>query len=118
VYQKIAPKSRLTHRFRTEQRWFHNYKKEALTEGYNFKFRARYMTRFDYNWSEKWVFKANQELFLHHDAFDQQRFYSGFEYKISTGTSVELGYLKLWQKRATAGYFDRDNMRLTVYRNF
>jgi hypothetical protein len=119
IFQKLGAKTRLSHRFRTEQRWFHNYKKDALTEGWNFKFRFRYMLRFEQDLSKKWLFKANSETMYHHDAFDQQRFYGGFEYKFSPKMSVELGYLKLWQlKNSKIGYFDRDNLRFTFYRNF
>ena len=118
-YQKLNDKARLTHRLRTEQRWFHNYKTDVLTEGYNFKFRFRYMLRFDYKLSDKWVFKLSDELMYHTDDFDQNRIYGGFEYKFAKTASIELGYLKLYQKRSGGkGFYDRDNLRLTVYKDF
>ncbi len=123
-YQKLTDKARFTHRFRTEQRWFHNFSKnmfgsETFTSGYNFKFRLRYMLRFDYKLSEKWLLKLNDELMYHTDDFDQNRLYSGIEYKILKDLSIEMGYLKVYQKRANnKGYFDRDNLRVTVYKDF
>ncbi len=123
-FQKLTDKWRLSHRFRTEERWFHNYAKDAfgseiLTSGYNFKFRMRYMLRFDYKLSEKWLLKLNDELMYHTDDFDQNRIYGGFEYKFRKDVSLELGYLKLYQKRANnKGFYDRDNLRVTLFKDF
>jgi hypothetical protein len=119
VYQKLTDKWRLTHRFRTEERWFHNYVKDVLTEGYNFKFRLRYMLRTDYQLGKKWVLKVNDEVMYHTDDFDQNRFYAGLEYKFRKDISLETGYLKAYQKRANnKGYYDRDNLRVTLYKDF
>ena len=119
VFQKLTDKIRLSHRFRTEQRWFHNYKNDALTEGYNFKFRFRYMPRLDYKLNEKWALKSNAELMYHQDDFDQYRYYGGVEYKILKDLSIEMGYLKVYQKRTNnKGYYDRDNLRVTVFKDF
>ena len=119
IFQPLNSRLRLLHRVRTEQRWFHNYKNEALTEGYNFKFRFRYMLRLEYKLSEKWAFKVNDELMYHHDDFDQNRIYGAVEYKFRKDLSLEMGYMKLLQKRANnKGYFDRDNLRVTVYKDF
>ena len=119
IFQPLNSRLRLSHRIRTEQRWFRNYKNEALTEGYNFKFRFRYMLRLDYKLGKKWVLRANDELMYHHDDFDQNRIYGSLEYKFNKGLSLEMGYLKVYQKRANnKGYFDRDNLRVTVYKDF
>jgi Protein of unknown function (DUF2490) len=124
IFQPLTPRLRFIHRIRTEQRWFHNYGKnvlgtEALTSGYNFKFRFRYMLRLEYKYGEKWVFKANDELMYHHDDFDQNRVYGAVEYKFKKDMSFEIGYLKSLQKRANnKGYFNRDNVRVTIYKDF
>jgi hypothetical protein len=118
-FTKINEKWRFSQRLRTEQRWFHNYSGENLISGYNFKLRLRYMPRLEYRASNKWVFKLNDELFYHHDDFDQNRVYGGIEYKILKDLSLEMGYLKAYQKRANnKGYYDRDNLRVTVYKDF
>ncbi|MBL7818257.1 MAG: DUF2490 domain-containing protein [Saprospiraceae bacterium] len=119
VFQNLSKKWRFSHRFRTEQRWFHNYQSTSLTEGYNFKFRMRYMPRLEYRATSKWIFKSNAELMYHTDDFDQYRYYGGVEYKILTDLSLEAGYLKVYQKRANnKGYFDRNNLRVTLYKDF
>ncbi len=119
IFQPLNSRLRLSHRIRTEQRWFHNYKKEVLTEGYNFKFRFRYMLRLEFKLSEKWIFKANDELMYHHDDFDQNRIYGSVTYSFLKNLSLEMGYLKIYQKRANnKGYFDRDNLRVTIYKDF
>ena len=119
IFQPLNSGLRLSHRIRTEQRWFHNYKNEALTEGYNFKFRFRYMMRLEYKLSEKWALKINDELMYHPDDFDQNRIYGAVEYKFRKDLSLEMGYLKVLQKRANnKGYFDRDNLRMTIYKDF
>jgi hypothetical protein len=119
LFTKINDKWRFSQRFRTEQRWFHNYSGENLTSGYNFKFRFRYMPRLEYRLTDKWILKSNAELMYHHDDFDQWRAYGGVEYKIKKDLSLEIGYLKLLLKRANKqGYFDRDNLRITVYKDF
>jgi Protein of unknown function (DUF2490) len=123
-FTKLNDKWRFSQRLRMEQRWFHNYAKnaagsEVLTSGYNFKFRFRYMPRLEYRASEKWVLKLNDEIMYHADDFDQNRLYSGVEYKFSKDLSLELGYLKAYQKRANnKGYYDRDNLRVTMYKDF
>ena len=124
LHQKLGDKWRLIHRFRTEQRWFHNYAKnvfgtETLASGYNFKFRLRYMPRIEYVITKKWILRANAELMYHLDDFDQYRYYAGVEYKLLKALSIEMGYLKVYQKRsANKGYYDRDNLRLTVFKDF
>ena len=119
IFQPLNSRLRLSHRIRTEQRWFHNYKNNALTEGYNFKFRFRYMLRLEYKLSEEWALKVNDELMYHHDNFDQNRIYGAVEYKFRNDLSLEIGYLKVLQKRANnKGYFDRDNLRVTMYKDF
>lgn len=119
VFNPIGEKFKVSHRFRTEQRWFHNFSTEELTSGYNFKFRFRYMIRLEYKWMQKWILKANDEVLYHHDDFDQNRYYGGIEYKFNPYLSLEVGYLKVYQKRANnKGYFDRDNLRVTAYKDF
>ena len=97
IFQPLNSGLRLSHRIRTEQRWFHNFKNEALTEGYNFKFRFRYRLQLDYKLSQKWALRINDELMYHHDDFDQNRIYGAVEYKFKKDLSLELGYMKVLQ---------------------
>ncbi len=118
VYQKLTPKLRLSHRFRTEQRWFENIEKGAIVEGFNFKFRYRYRPQLDYKWDKKWSLKTNVEIMYQQGNYDQFRFFMGGEYRFSPIFSLEMGYLKVNQQRSSGGYFDRDNLRTTFYFNF
>ena len=117
IFQNLTSKLRLSHRFRTEQRWFENVEKGAITEGFNFKFRYRYRPQLDYKLNKKWSFKTNAEIMYHQDAYDQFRFFLATEYRFSPVFSMEMGYLKVHQQRLTSGYFDRDNLRTTFYFN-
>ena len=55
----------------------------------------------------------------HQDDFDQNRIYGAVEYKFKKDLSLEMGSLKLHQKRANnKGYYDRDNLRVTLYKDF
>ena len=119
VFQPLNKHLRLSHRLRIEERWFHNASKTELTEGYHFKQRFRYRVQMDWQLAEKWVFKINDELMYNNDNFDQNQTYTGIEYKFRKDYSIELGYLKMLQKRSNnAGYFDRDNLRLTIFKDF
>lgn len=117
VFQNLTPKLRLSHRFRTEQRWFENVEKGAIVDGFNFKFRLRYRPQLDVKWDKKWSFKTNVEIMYHQDKYDQFRFFLAGEYRFSPKSSMEMGYLKVHQQRLTSGYFDRDNLRTTFYFN-
>jgi hypothetical protein len=117
-FQKITPKLRLEHRLRTEQRWFENVEKGAIVDGFNFKFRLRYRPQLVYKMNKKWSFKTNAELMYHQDSYDQFRFFMAGEYRFNPLFSIEMGYLKVNQQRASGGFFDRDNLRTTFYFNF
>ena len=120
VYLPVGKGFRLSHRLRTEQRWFHNYDKIGLIDGYNYKNRIRFRPQLDWKMSEHWALKLNDEVMYHiNDDFDQNRVFAGFEYRFDKHTSLELGYLKVYQKRSGGkGYYDRDNLRVTFYKDF
>ena len=117
-YQKLSPKWRLSHRLRTEERWFENVEKGAIIDGFNFKFRWRYRPQLDFKINKKWSLKTNAEIMYHVDKYDQFRFYVGNEYRFSSFFSMEMGYLKVNQARSSGGFTDRDNLRTTIYFNF
>jgi Protein of unknown function (DUF2490) len=118
LYQNLTPKLRLAHRLRTEQRWFENVEKGAITEGYNFKFRYRYRPQLELKVNKKWSLKTNAELMYHQDKYDQFRFFTAAEYRFNPYLSMEMGYLKVHQQRSAGGFYDRDNLRTTFYFNF
>ena len=118
VYQKLTSKLRLAHRLRTEQRWFENVEKGEIVSGFNFKFRYRYRPQLELKMNKKWSFKTNAELMVYYNAYDQFRFFIGGEYRFNPLLSMEMGYLKVNQKRSAGGFYDRDNLRTTFYFNF
>ena len=117
-FQKLTPKLRLAHRFRTEERWFENVEKGAIVEGFNFKFRWRYRPQLEFKINKNWSFKTAAEIMYHVDKYDQSRFYVGNEYRFSPLFSMEMGYLKVHQQRSSGGFTDRDILRTTLYFNF
>lgn len=117
IFQRITPKLRLNHRFRTEERWFENVENKAIVAGYNFKFRWRYRPQLELKLNKKWTLKTMAEIMYHVDKYDQFRFYVGGEYRFNPLFSMEMGYLKVHQQRASGGFLDRDNLRTTFYFN-
>lgn len=118
-YQSLTKTARLSHRLRVEERWLHNASKTELTAGYHFKARLRYRAQVDWKISTLWAVKLNDELMSYSYGFDQNQAYIGLEYTIKKGCAIELGYLNMRQKRSNnAGYLDRDNVRLTLLKNF
>ena len=116
-YQKISPKLRLSHRLRTEERWFENVEKGAIIDGFNFKFRWRYRPQLDFKINKKWSLKTNAEIMYHVDKYDQFRFFLAGEYRFNPHISLETGYLKVNQARSSGGFTDRDILRTTLYFN-
>ena len=117
-FQKLTPKIRLTHRLRTEERWFENVENGAIVAGFNFRFRWRYRPQLTLKLTEKWSLKTNTEIMYHVDKYDQFRFSLSGEYRFNPKISLETGYLKVHQARSSGGFTDRDILRTTLYFNF
>lgn len=100
----------ISHRFRTEQRWLQN----ANKEDYRFRSRWRYRLQCSYMPNKRWILKAIYEVMTHTDAFDQNRLYSGVEYKFNAHISLEMGYLSILQKRSETAKLKSDIFRTTV----
>ena len=105
---------RLSHRLRTEVRWLF----QGAGKNARFRWRFRYMPRLDIRLWRIWALRANTEIMFHDDSFDQWRFYTGMMRRFSKAISAEIGYLKVIQKRGEGQYFDRDNVRATVFFDF
>ena len=116
-FQKLTPKMRLTHRFRTEERWFENVENGEIVAGFNFRFRWRYRPQLTLKLNEKWSLKTNAEIMYHVDKYDQFRFSLSGEYRFNPKMSLETGYLKVHQARSSGGFTDRDILRTTLYFN-
>ena len=117
-FQELTPRIRLTHRFRTEERWFENVENGEIVAGFNFRFRWRYRPQLTLKLNEKWSLKTNTEIMYHVDKYDQFRFSLSGEYRFNPKISLETGYLKVHQARSSGGFTDRDILRTTLYFNF
>jgi hypothetical protein len=110
----IHKKVEIGHRFRTEQRWLQN----ADKTDYRFRSRWRYRLHCNYKPNEKWVFKVIDEVMTHTDAFDQNRIYGGVEHKFNPHISLEMGYMRLFQKRNETAKLKSNIFRATVLLKF
>jgi hypothetical protein len=117
-FQRLTSKLRLAHRLRSEQRWFENVEKGAIANGFNKKYRYRYRPQLEFKFNKAWSFKTSAELMYHTTGYDQFRFYMSAEHRFNKGFSMEMGYLKVHQQRASGGFYDRDNLRTTFYFDF
>jgi hypothetical protein len=109
----LGARLRWTSRLRTEQRCL-----QQSDGHWRWRLRLRYRAQLGYKISGKWAVRLSDEVMWHTDDFDQNRLYAAVEWRFSKMFAWEVGYLKLWQKRAEAAYFDRDIVRSTFYLNF
>ena len=126
TWKKELENSTLFQRFQIEERFFHNANKQSLLPGttYNWRFRYRFQADF-FCWKKKDQYLKTivyDEIMINagrniiNNTFDQNRIYAALQYGISKSVSLELGYLKSFQKRASGvDYFDRDIIRFTVF---
>ncbi|MGK2862663.1 MAG: DUF2490 domain-containing protein [Chitinophagaceae bacterium] len=123
----ITKRLTLQHRIRIDERFIHKNDGQVLLAGYNFNFRFRYriLASFILNKEEAktaTTLKVANELMVNagknivYNHFDQNRIYLALEQGLNKNFSVELGYLHLYQQRATGyQFFDREIIRLTIY---
>ncbi len=110
---------RLSHRLRTEQRFFHNYAKNELLAGFNYHFRIRFRPQIDYKMPKNWTLKLGNEIMYQDEKFEQNRIYCNIEKRfLSQKLAVEVGFIKLLQARNSGGYFDRNIARATILKDF
>jgi len=127
--QKLAFMT-ISHRYKMEARFMHDFANDELTGGYRFlSFRFRYQLGFDIPvWrnpdtrEERLSLKIKEEILLNagskivKNTFDQNRIYAGLNYRINPDFSVEAGYLNWYQQRASGtDYYDRDIIRFSVF---
>lgn len=109
----------LAGRFQFEQRFIHHASKTELTEGFGFRLRPRLRLQVAKTIHSNWVARFSEELFYHlDDGFNQSQTWLSVERKLKNGFSLEMGYLKMIVRRIPSGYFDRDNLRLSLIKNF
>ncbi|GAB3194962.1 hypothetical protein ABID22_000043 [Pontibacter aydingkolensis] len=127
-YRQQIHKLTITHRYRAEKRFFRNVVNEELTKGYNSNYRFRYRIGLELPVAnikqQPLKLKINDEIMFNagkriaNNSFDQNRIYGGLNYTLNQQVTVEAGYLKWFQQRASGfEYYDRDIVRLVVTHN-
>lgn len=125
--QKNA-RTRISHRFKIEFRFFQNVEGEELAPGYsfgNFRFRYRFgvdvpLIRSDAG-EERLALRVNDELHVNagahvtYNMFDQNRLYVGLQLPLRASLALEAGYLWWFQQRASgSAFYSRDVLRFAV----
>lgn len=109
----------LATRFQFEERFIHHASKTELTEGFGFKLRPRLRLQISKIIDANWTARASEEFFYHlDDGFNQNQIWLTVERRLKNGFAVDLGYLKVLLKRNPTGYINRDNLRLSLIKNF
>lgn len=125
VKQKIG-KVNLFHRYQLEERWFQKTSVSQIEKGTNFYWRFRYRAQaeFDLYKKENSYLRVilHDEIMLNggkkvvKNIFDQNRIYGALQYGINPKTAVEIGFMNVFQQRASGtDYIDRNVIRLTLY---
>jgi len=113
-------------RFQVEERFIQKADNTARLNEFSFAFRFRYRLQSMFTiWEkERRSIKGtisdeilfNQGKDNRNNTFDQNRFYVALRYHFNPNISLELGYLKNFQRRASGvDFYDRDIIRFTVY---
>lgn len=127
-YKKI----RATQWLRLEERWQHKIKNDnELADGYNYATRLRYNYLLQFPLSKKGIvpktFSAvvNDEIFVNlgskvlYNTFDQNRLFLGFAYTISPKSTIQFGYMNVYQQLAAGNkYKNLNTIRVFFFQNF
>ncbi len=111
----------LGHRFRMEERFINKSINDSLIVGFIFRERLSYSISFEYYLLKKkpihnLTIKASDGISVYtNKKFDQNRFYTGLNYQLEKGISLEVGYIKILQQLSSGGrYYNRDMASLIV----
>lgn len=113
------------HQYRIEKRFFRNATNSELISGYNTNYRFRYQLSLNYNVfkikKQPVTLRVSNEIHINagktivKNVFDQNRIYTGINFRISEYLTVETGYLNWFQQRASGNeFFNRNIFRVTV----
>lgn len=122
---------KLSQRIRLEERWRRKIKDmDELANGYYFNFRARYNFLFQVALSKKafepgsFSYVLNDELMVNfgkeivYNSFDQNRFFTGFNYFFNRQTYLQFGYLNVFQQQTSGNKYRVINAaRILVFHN-
>ncbi|MEP6595112.1 MAG: DUF2490 domain-containing protein [Ginsengibacter sp.] len=125
-YETNLNKLNFTQKLRTEQRFLQEVININLTNKYEYIFRLRY--RFDWQFPLK---KNNIRLLLGNEVlvnpayinntrfFDQNRTFTGLNFRMKSNTSLQIQYLKLFQWHSNTYVLEDQNVfRINIYQQF
>ena len=126
------PKARLTSAIRLEERFRRNLlNDDALGEGYNFNWRARYNAALFVPLTKKgfqaggFHFLLNNEIFINfgknivYNVFDQNRFFAGLVWQASTHSQLHFGYMNVYLQQKSGNAFKNQHaIRVFFFQNF
>lgn len=124
----LGKKTKLSHRYKLEERFFRNKdaEQEKLLPGYNFYFRARYQVKLQYSLfnirENPLKLVLSDELMVNfgkqivHNSFDQNRFTIGLAYDFTKTFEGEIDYVNWFQQRQSGiDFYQRHIIRFTLY---
>ena len=125
-------KTRLMQRVRLEQRYRGKILNDStLADGYNFNWRFRYNALYEVPLSQhaaffkKTWFVVNEEILLNfgkeiiYNYFDQNRFFMGFKYQFTNMSSLQAGYMNVFQELSSGNKYKNINtVRIYFFQNF
>ena len=113
-YKKV----RLMQYIRLEERFRRKIKSDdELADGHNFNWRVRYnfFTAFPLSKNafapKSWSFILNDEVHINagkeivNNYFDQNRFFAGFSYQLSSHNNIQIGYMNIFQQLAAGNRY-------------
>jgi hypothetical protein len=125
------PKLRLQNRVRLEQRFRRKLENpDKLGEGYNFNYRLRYSFSLATPLSKKAFAPKTVSLVINNETmlnfgkeiltntFDQNRLFGGFNYHVSKSSTLQAGYMYIFQQLGTgAQYRNNHTIRINFLHN-
>jgi len=125
-------KTRLMQRVRLEQRFRRKILNDStLADGFNFNWRFRYNVLYEVPLSQhttffkKTWFVINEEILINfgkeiiYNYFDQNRFFAGLKYQLTKISSLQAGYMNVFQELSSGKKYKNINtIRLSFFQNF
>lgn len=116
-FQSLGKGWQLAYRARVEERFIHHSSKTELTEGYGFNIRPRVRVQVSKSFKNNWITRLSEEYF-YQNGFNQIQTWLLVEKQLKNNFFIEIGYLKAFVKRSPSGYINRDNIRVSLIKNF
>ena len=119
-------------RVRLEERYRRTILNDStLGNDYNFNWRFRYNILYEMplikkaSFFKKLWFVANEEVLINfgkeivHNYFDQNRFFIGLKYQATTISSLQAGYMNVFQELSSGNHYKNINViRISFFQNF